>query len=66
MLLSREMFIPLGDIPKSRSLHCFGCNGCLPPWPAGSRAILARELLNSKTRSHSYSPTSKGGPVSSL
>ncbi len=60
MLLSREISIPLRNILKSLSLHCFASTGCLPSGLTRSKAILARE----KGKTRSYSATPKGSPVS--
>ena len=62
MLFSREISIPSRKVLKSPSLHRFASTGCLTLGLTGSKAILAREPVNSRT--HSCAATPKGSLVS--
>jgi hypothetical protein len=62
VLLSRELSIPSRKVLKLSPLHRFTPTGFLIPEYAGSKAILARELV--KGRTHPYSATPRGSPVS--
>jgi hypothetical protein len=61
-VLRSPIFIPSGKVLQSPSLHCYASSGCLTPGLTGSKAILARALVKSRTRSCSVTP--KGNAVS--
>jgi len=60
VLLTWEISIPSPKVLKSSSLNRFAALGFLIPGRAGSKAILARELV--KGRTHPCSATPKGSP----
>jgi len=62
VLLSREISIPSRKVLQSPPLHRFAPTGWLTPGLAGSKAILARELLKGGG-TQSCSATSEGNLV---